>query len=159
MTAIVEHADEQKERAGRDSVRQHLVDGTLHGNGIERKDAEYDEAEVAHRRVGDKLFQVWLHQRYKRAIDDADDGQRGDVRRSLARCQREERQAKAHHAVSAHLEEHASKDDGACSGRFDVRVRQPRVQWKERHLNGERQKECQEQDHFRLRRKNQRSGL
>src|SRR2546425_340881 len=65
-------------------------------------------------------------------------------RRSLARCQREERQAKAHHAVSAHLEEHTGKNHRTRSWRFDVRVRQPCVQREKRHLNSKRQEECQE---------------
>jgi hypothetical protein len=85
VASVVEHADEQEERAGGDAVREHLVDGPLHGDGVEREDAEDDEAEVADGGVGDELFEVGLDESDESAIDDTDDGENSYVRRGFAR--------------------------------------------------------------------------
>src|SRR5207237_9342237 len=47
MPPVVEHADEQEQRAGRNPVREHLENSALHGNVLEREDAEHHEAKVA----------------------------------------------------------------------------------------------------------------
>ena len=46
---VVEHADEQEKRARGYPVSEHLVDSALHGNVVEREDAQHHEAEVADR--------------------------------------------------------------------------------------------------------------
>ena len=127
---------------------EHLVDGALHADGAEREDAEYDEAEVTDAGIGDKFFEIGLNESDECAVNNADDGEDGDVRRSFARRGREEGQAEAHHTVRAHFEEHAGEDDGARGWRFDVGVRQPCVQREEGHFDGEGEEEGEEKQKF-----------
>ena len=63
VPALVDHADEEEQRAGRDAVVDHDHQRALHALHGEREDAEHHEAEVADRRVGDELLEVRLHQR------------------------------------------------------------------------------------------------
>ena len=63
VAALVDHADEEEQRARRDAVVDHHHQRALHALHGEREDAEHHEAEVAHRRVGDELLEVRLHQR------------------------------------------------------------------------------------------------
>ena len=49
VPALVDHADEEEQRAGRDAVVDHDHQRALHALHGEREDAEHDEAEVAHR--------------------------------------------------------------------------------------------------------------
>ena len=72
---------------------------------------------------------------------------------------RKQRQAKAHHAVGAHLQQHARQHHRTRRGRFRMRVGQPGVQREQRHLDGERQKKCHEQQHLRARLQHQRARL
>src|SRR5579883_907599 len=159
MAAIVKHTDEEEKRAGGDAVGEHLINRALHGNRMEGEDAEDDESQVADGGVGDEFFQVRLHKRDERAIDDADDGQNGDPGGRAIRSLGEEREAEAHHAVGAHFQEHAGQNDGAGGGRLDVRVREPGMQREERHLDGEGQEKGEEEEHFRARRKMVYAGL
>lgn len=65
-------------------MRKHLEDRALHGNVVERENAEDDEPEVADAGVSDEFFQVGLNERDQRAIDDSDDREHGDGRREAA---------------------------------------------------------------------------
>src|SRR5713226_6165051 len=127
---------------------EHLEDGALHGDVLEGEDAEHDEAKVADAGVGDEFFQVGLNESDQRAVDDADDSERGDKRSSAMRGVGEERQAEANHAVGAHFQEHAGEDDGAGGGRFHVGVGQPGVEREERDFDGESQEEGEEEVHL-----------
>ena len=71
---------------------------------------------------------------------------------------RKQRQAEAHHAISAELQQHTGQHHRTCRGSFHVRVGQPRMQREERHFDGEREKERQEEQHLRARLKNELSG-
>ena len=146
MAALVDHADHQEQPAGDDAVAHHLDDGALDADQIEADEPEHHVAEVADRRVGDDLLDVGLHPREAGAVDDAHDRQRHDERRELAGGVGKERKAELHEAVRPHLQQHAGQDHRACGRRLDVRVRQPRVQRHDRHLDGERQPERGEQD-------------
>src|SRR5713101_3714819 len=148
VAAVVEHADEEEERAGGDAVGKHLEDGALHGNVLEGEDAEHDEAEVADAGIGDEFFQIGLDESDQRAVDDADNGEGGDNRGGAVRSVGEERQAEANHAVGAHFQEHAGEDDGAGGGRFHVGVGQPGVEREERDLDGKSQEEGEEEVHL-----------
>src|SRR5215831_557786 len=159
MTAIVKHADKEEERAGGDAVGEHLENSALHADGTEGKDAEDHEAQVADGRVSHELLQVRLNERDQGAVDDADDGENGDLWRGLARCVRKKRQAETHHTVGAHLEKDARQDDGACGRRLNVGVGEPRVQGEERYLDGEGHKERQKKQPLGGGRKYERTAL
>ena len=63
----------------------------------------------------------------------------------LLRLVREQADAEAQQAVSSHLQQHTSQQDGTCRRRFHVRVRQPGVEREERDLHRERNEESEEQ--------------
>ena len=78
VAAVIEHANAEEERAGRDAVAEHLEYSTLDRNRIEREDSEYDEAEVAYGCVSDQALQIGLHHGDQRAVNDADNREDGD---------------------------------------------------------------------------------
>ena len=135
---VRQHADDEEEAAGADAVVEHLVDGALHALHVHRGDAEHDEPEMADARIGDELLHVRLHHRHERAVDDADDREHRQVGREERRGQRKQRKREAHQPVRAHLQQHAGENDRAGGRRLDVRVGQPRVKRKQRHLDRER---------------------
>src|SRR5713101_4540355 len=85
VAAIVEHADEQEERTGGNAVGEHLENCALHGDVLKGEDAEDYKTEVADAGVGDELFEIGLDESDERAVDDADDGERGDDWRGTMR--------------------------------------------------------------------------
>ncbi len=58
---------------------------------------------------------------------------------------REERQREADQPVRPHLQQNARQDDRAGGWRFHVGIGQPGVEWEHRYLDGEADKECEEQ--------------
>ena len=58
VAALVDPADHEEQRTGRDAVVDHLHDGAGDRLGRERERAEHDEAEVGDRRVGDEPLEV-----------------------------------------------------------------------------------------------------
>ena len=49
---------------------------------------------------------------------------------------------------TSHFQHDAGQHDGTGGGRFHVRVGQPGVQREQRDLDGEREEECQEEQHL-----------
>src|SRR6202022_4689506 len=147
------------ERASGNAVREHLKDGALQGNILEGEDAQDDKAEVADAGIGDELFQIGLNESYQGAIDDANDGERGDPRCGAMRRVGEQRQAEANHAVGAHFQENAGEDDGAGRRSLHVSVGQPGVEREERDFDGEGQEEGEEEVHLFVRGKTNGAGL
>ncbi len=123
----------------------HLDHATLEALAGERERAEHDEAEVAHRRVGDEPLHVGLDDGDHGAVDDPDDGQRGHQPGELDGGLGEERQVEADEAVGAELQQHARQHHRARGGRLGVGVGQPRVEREQRHLDGEGGGEGEEQ--------------
>ena len=69
VAALVDHADEEEQRAGGDAVVDHLQDAALDALRGEGEGAEDDEAEVRDRRVGDEALEVssaWWRRRRRR---------------------------------------------------------------------------------------------
>ena len=81
VAAIREHADDQEQAAGAHTVIEHLIDRALHALRVHRRDAEHDEAEMAHARIGDELLHVRLHHRHKRTVDNADHREEREIGR------------------------------------------------------------------------------
>jgi hypothetical protein len=71
VAAIVDRADEEEERAGRDAVVHHLEHGALHAGLRDREEAQHHVAEVRDRRVRDEALHVVLLPGHERAVDDA----------------------------------------------------------------------------------------
>ena len=101
--------------------------------------------EVADARVRDQLLHVRLHHRHQRAVDDADHRRTARYGAKCSAAVREQREREPHQAVGAHLQQHAGQDDRAGGRRLDVRVGQPGVERKQRHLDRERERERQEE--------------
>ena len=59
VTAVMEHANQQEQRAGGNAVRQHLEYSALHGNIMEREDAENNETKVADGRIRRPTSSNW----------------------------------------------------------------------------------------------------
>ena len=83
---LVDDADQQEQRAGRDAVVQHGHHRARESLGVEREQTQHAEAQVAHRRVGDQLLEVRLHHRDERAVDDSDERQPRDPRARTRRA-------------------------------------------------------------------------
>ena len=145
VAPVRQHPDDQEEPAGADAVVQHLIHGALHPLRVHRRDAEDDESKMADARVRDELLHVGLHHRDERAVDDADDRQQRQPRRERRGGRGKERKREADEPVGAHLQQHARQNHRARGRRLDVRVGQPRVERKERHLDREREREGEEE--------------
>src|SRR5215471_3249590 len=89
VTALVNHADQEKQRSGRDAVSQHNVNGALQGHLIESKNAEGDEYHVANRGVSHESLEIGLDHGHERAVNDTDHRQDRDVVRCAVRSIRE----------------------------------------------------------------------
>ena len=150
--AVVDDADAEEQRGRHDAVRDHLEDAAGDALRGQREDAHGDEAHMRHRRIGDQLLHVLLHQRDQRGVDDRDDREREDQRREIHRGVREHRQREAQEAVAAHLQQDRGEDDRARGRRLDMRVGQPGVHRPHRHLHGERGEEGEPQPGLHARR-------
>ena len=139
--AVVDDADAEEQSGRDDAVRDHLEDAAGDALRRHREQPHGDEAHMRHRRIGDELLHVLLHQGDQRGVDDGDDRERVDQRREIDRGLREHRQREAQEAVAAHLQQDRREDDRARGRRFDVRVGQPGVDRPHRHLDRERGEE------------------
>ncbi len=70
VRAVVQLADGQKQRAGRDPVIEHLEHGALDSLAVEGEDPQCDEAHVRDRGIGDELLEIRLRQSQVAAIQD-----------------------------------------------------------------------------------------
>ena len=145
MTAVRQHAHHREQAARADAVGEHLVRRALQALHVHRRDAEHDEAHVAHRRIGDELLHVGLHHGDERAVDDGDDRERGEQRREGQRRLREHRKREADQPIAAHLQHHAGQNDRPRRGGLHVGIGQPGVEREQRHLDGKRHREGQEE--------------
>ena len=148
MHAVVDDADAEEQRARDDAVRDHLEHAAGHALRGGGEDAHGDEAHMRHRRIGDQLLDVFLHQGHQRGVDDRDHRQRENQPREIMRRQREHRQREAQEAVAAHLQQDRRQDHRARGRRLDMGVRQPGMNRPHRHLHGERRKECKPRPHL-----------
>ena len=85
MASLINHPDDEKERARRNAVIEHLIKRALHPLFGEREQSEHDESHVTDRRIGHEPLHVGLHHRDERAVDDADDGEHDEDGRKVAR--------------------------------------------------------------------------
>jgi hypothetical protein len=118
-------------------------------DGEDDEEAEGHEAHVRDRRVGDQLLHVLLHQRDEADVDHRDQRQRDDQPVQLGAGIRRDRQAEAQEAVAADLQHDRRQDHRAAGGRLHVRVRQPGVHRKHRHLDRKREQEGDEDQDLR----------
>jgi hypothetical protein len=97
------------------------------------------ETQVAHRRIGHQLLPILLHQRRQRAVHNADNRKDRDDQDDCGVLGGvgQQRNGEAQKPVGPHLQQDAGQDDGAGGGRLGVRVGQPGVERKHRHLDGE----------------------
>src|SRR4029077_2743510 len=128
VPAFVQHADDQEERAGGNSV----VDLLDHAAGKpvrgQRKNSQRAESQVADRTVGDQLLHVFLHHADERAVNYADDRQNhhdGDNFVARRGVLRQERQREADESVRPHFQQNAGQDDGNRRGGFGGGGRRP----------------------------------
>ena len=144
VTALVEHAHQEEQRAGADAVAEHLVDRPAHAGGVEREQAQHTVPKMADRAVGDELLDVVLNHRDQRAIDDADDREPDQQGPVVDHRLREQRHRKPVEPVGSHLQHHARQHHRAAGGRLDVGVRKPGVEGEHRDLDREGERETRE---------------
>ena len=106
VTAIVNHAHQQKERSRRKPVVQHLNRRALQPLNRKCEYAEHYETHVAHRGVRDQLLENGLDHRYEGSVHDAHQRQDAHGGRRHDGCGREKGQTEAQQAVGPHLEKH-----------------------------------------------------
>ena len=116
VAAVVDHPDEEEERAGGDAVVHHLQHAALDALRGEGEGAEHDEAEVGDRRVGDEALQVLLHGGDDGAVEDADHAE-GDERRAR-RTRRPLGTGRARSARSRRCRASASRRPGSPTPRW-----------------------------------------
>jgi hypothetical protein len=139
--AVLDGADEEEEQAGDEAVgdvgEQRAVDACR----VEGGDAEQHEAHVADGRVGDEPLEVAAvalagePEAGERAVDDADDGEGGQVGREGPYAVRRLGEHDADQAVGAHLQQHSGEQDGADGGGGGVGAGEPAVQRPHRGLD------------------------
>jgi hypothetical protein len=151
VPTLIQNADDQEERAGRDAVIDLLQHRPGQSRRIQRENSQRAETEVADGRVSHQLLHVLLHQRNQRAVDDADERQvRSPSRAPWDATRRGTHEAKegsekAHESVGPHLQQNARQNDGAGGWRLHVRIRQPGVKRKHRNFDGEADEESDEE--------------
>ena len=144
MAPLVDVADQQEERAGRDAMVELLNDAPHDANRVEREHAQHDHGHVTHARVRHEALPVLLRHRAQRAVHDADNRKRHHHRDEMPCRIRQYRQREADEAVGAHLQQNSRQDDGAGCRRVRVRVGQPGVERKHRHLDREPEEKREE---------------
>ena len=160
--AGVDHAaDHSEQQPGENAVGEHLDDRAGEADLIERHQAEQDEAHVADAGVADDEFEVLLHQRDHRAVDDADDGEHGEdiapgaeaehVEAPGSEAEREQRHGDAQAAVGAQLHHDAGEQHGSGRGRGDVAGRRPGVEGPQAGENREADEDQREGPHLEVR--------
>src|SRR5207253_7913925 len=141
VAPVIDHPDEEKERAGREPVVEHLINAALHSLHVEHEESQHDETEMADGGISDELLDVGLHHRYDRAVNDSDHRERyNDRRRGESRVGKKWYR-EAEKAVGSELEQDCRENNRAGGRRFDVGIRQPGMKWKKRYLNGEGKRE------------------
>ena len=90
---------------------QHLVNSAVSSDLGKGEDPQHYETKMAHGRVSNQLFEIGLHQRNQRTVDNADNGQRVDSGSVVPRLLREQANVKAQQAISARLEQHPCQQD------------------------------------------------
>src|SRR6202165_56934 len=154
MPPLVEYADEQEERPGRESVIELLEDTAGKAMRRQREDTQRTKSQVADGAVRNQLLHVLLHHADQRTVQNADHRNDQHDRRNFVASRRvlwEQRQRETDESVCSHLQQNAGQDDGAGRRRFGVRVRQPRMEREHRHLDRKREEKGPEQDDLRAR--------
>ena len=135
VVALVDHADAEEQRAGRETVVDHVHHRARCADRVQREQAEHAEAEVAHRAVRDELLRIMLDPADERRVHDADDAQDREELIELDHAHGRGRKRDPIDAVRAELEQRACEDDRARRRSLVVRERQPCVHGEERHLH------------------------
>src|SRR5580658_3988576 len=159
VAAIVEHAGAEEERTGGYAVTQHLEDGALNRDGVERENSQHNKSKMTDGGVSDEALKIGLHHGDQRAVYDADDREHGDWLRHAVRRFGKKRQAESQNSVGTELQHDASQNHGAGRGSFGMRVRQPGVQREKRNFDGEGEEKCAEHQQFGVRREYELPGL
>ena len=145
MRPFVDHADAQEQRAGDDAVVDHLEDRAFETALVERKDPQRHKSHVADARIRDEPLDIRLRQGDVRAVHDRRYRKHQHRREEDLYGVGENRQGNSQQSVATHLQENSCQDDAPGSGRLGVRIRQPGVHGKHRHLDGERRGEGHEE--------------
>ena len=167
MHAVVQHAHAAEHGAGDEAVADHLHHRTLQaqarGIGIAaadqgegKEDAKGHEAHVRHRRIGNQLLHVVLHQGDQADVDHRDQRQQDHQPRPLLAGVGHDRQREADEAVATDLQHDRRQDHRAAGRRLHVRIRKPGVHREHRDLDREPGHEGEEQPHLLRGRKRQR---
>ena len=145
MGAVVEHSNQQEQRARADAMAEHLEHGALGTDDRHGGEPQHHEAHVGYGAVGYEFLDVPLHHGHQRAIDDGNDREHRDGFRIMQKSIGKHRNGKAYETVGTKLKQHARQDHRTGGGCLHMRIRQPGMQRKKWHLDGKGQREGQEQ--------------
>ena len=108
---------------------------------------------MAHRRVGDELLEIRLHERDECAVHDSDDGKRQDhtANRGVHGRAGEQRQRVSQEPKGSHLQHDGGKNHRSGRWRFDVRIREPCMEREHGDFHRERDRERNEEPDLRRR--------
>ncbi len=143
VVALVDHADQGEQSAGREPVIDHLQRAPLGAQGVQGKDAQHAEAQVADAGVGDQPLHVVLNQRHQGPVDDADHRQPQEPRHARGHRAGDHRQAEPQEPIAADLQQHPGQEHASRGGRLHVGQGQPGVQGEEGHFHGKAGEEGQ----------------
>src|SRR6185437_9738711 len=75
VAALVDHANDQEEHAGRDTVVYLLDHAAFNAVHVERENSKRAETEMTDRGIGDQPLPILLHQADERAVNNRNDGE------------------------------------------------------------------------------------
>ena len=148
MAPLVDHAHDEKQRAGGKAVVQHVVERAFHALKIEDKETQHHKTEMAHRGIGHQFLQIRLHHRHQGAVNDADHGQGANHGSGRERGFGKQRDGEAEKTIGPHLKKDTGQNDRASRGRLHVGIGKPGMEGEEGDFNREGKGEGQKQPHL-----------
>ena len=133
--ALRKQGDDEQERRHDEAVVDHLQQRALGPLGVEREDAQRDEAELRHGGVADDQARVGLREGDERPVHDGGQRDQQHQRLEVGGGVRVQRQHDREKAVGADLGEHAGEDHQHLDGHRAVGIGHPAVQREGGHLD------------------------
>ena len=130
----------------------HLQHGAVGAEAVGREELVRDQPHLRERRVSDDAAHVGGAEREQRAVHEPDRGEHEDRHPEVVRRSRELADRDPEEAVGSHLRDHAGEEGRHLGRRLAVGVGQPAVERPERRLDGERDREAEEEPVVRARR-------
>ena len=142
--AALDRSREEEERRRDQPVVDHLEQRARVAGGVRREDPDQDQVHLREARVRDHAAHIGRAEGEERGVDEPDRGEDEQRRAPVLGGAGVERDGDGQEAVRAGLRDHAGEDGGHLRRRLAVGVGQPAVEGEERRLDGERDREAEE---------------